>query len=302
MTRPSLGVVIPTRDRPRDLDRVLNALTHQTEAPDSILVVDNSETEENLRLVGSYPTVAVIRDPTPNLPRLFNRGWMALDDDIIGFLNDDAEPSETWVADLKQAFVTLPDAAAIGGPTRDERPRALAVLQRDGSLLYRLYDTFLVQGRASDYGYLSAWGAFSIGTEPPATPTRITGLTITNMAVRRQVLQDRGGFDEAFSFSDYDGYFFLCLRDAALPVYAIPTASVVHHVNPNGSTRSPYWITRDRAVLMRRRWGRSIEVSFRLCVGTFAAIGFWTFPRGRFQPRSMLLAVQGCMAGLQARL
>jgi len=302
MARLTLGVVIPTRDRPRDLARLLEALNRQTEPPDSILVVDNSEGDANSRLIKSYPSVTTIQDSTPNLPRLFNRGWNALNDEIIGFLNDDAEPSSSWVSDLKQAFAALPDAAAIGGPTWDEQPRSLARLRRDRSLLYRLYDIFLVDGRASEYGYLSPWGSFSIGTEPPSTPTRVSGLTITNMAVRRDVLKKRGGFDEAFSFSDYDGYFFLCLKDASLPVYGIATASAVHHVNPVGSTRSPYWITRDRAILLRRRRGRSAAISARLALGTLAVIGFWTFRAGRFEPRSMLLAVRGCLAGLQARI
>jgi glycogen synthase len=270
-----IDTVIPTRNRAADLKACLGSLVPQLHSNDSVIVIDNGSTDETPTVLRSFEGLEVIHDDAKSLSILFNRGWRASSAEIIAFLNDDAVPDPTWLADLKHWFSVLPDAAAIGGPTRDQSARLLSRLNARQSPLIRLYDCFLLQNRLVEFGVLTPWGAFSIGVEPPSTPARVTGLTITNMAVRRAALETVGGFDQDFLYAHIDGYFFVELQRRNLAMYAVPGASVRHFVNPVGSTRSPYFTNRDQAIFLGKLKPDTRKDRFRLRLNKVALLGFW---------------------------
>lgn len=271
----SISIVIPTKNRVRDLTRCLYALSKQSAPSLEIVVIDNGSTDGTWKKLAEFPAVKAIWDPTPCLPRLFNVGWMASSGEIIGFLNDDAEPCANWVEQVSHWFQTLPDAGAIGGPMHDLALRRMKTAASRHSLLLRLYDEFLLQGRLDDYGLQTRWGAYSIGDRGPLEPTLVTALTITNMAVKRSVLEKYSGFDETFQFSNYDGMLFDVLNRGGVRMYAVPTASVIHHVNPSGSTRSAFYLAADYAVFHRKLSPSGFKERSLLQMNSFASLLFW---------------------------
>lgn len=262
MSKPRVVVVIPTLNRVDDLQRCLDSLMAQTIAPDEIRVIDNGSTDGTLELVKRYPVIVTLV-PGQLLSRLFNLSWQLVDADFVGYLNDDAAVVPEWLGHILETFATMPQAAVIGGPTiamRDQeiyRTYQMLIHSRWLAWLARFYDRFIHEGRLFDVGAYSESGAYSIGGSlreclKHERPYPVTLLSITNMVVRRSVLQALNGFDESFRYAHIDGDLFLRLKEAGYASVFDPKAVAWHYVNPTGLTRSAYVLSRDQAHLYRK--------------------------------------------------
>jgi glycosyltransferase involved in cell wall biosynthesis len=80
-----LTVVIPTKDRPDELAKVLEALAQQTEKPQAVIVVDSGQSVE--ALVRSFG-LAYLRSE-PGQIRQRNLGIDVVQTPLVGFLDDD---------------------------------------------------------------------------------------------------------------------------------------------------------------------------------------------------------------------
>lgn len=95
-----LGYVVPTKDRPDDLVKLLDSLARQTRLPDRIVVVDGSDTPVEAVVV-AHPNLPLdyVRIYPPSLARQRNAGMAKIGRDIAvaGYLDDDLvlEPDAT---------------------------------------------------------------------------------------------------------------------------------------------------------------------------------------------------------------
>jgi len=104
-TRPTVSVIVCTRDRPRDLQRCLAALQRSSVKPDETIVVDNApETEESRELCAGLAEVRYVHEPRPGLSVARNTGIRAAQGEIIAFTDDDVEVHPKWVTRLPNAF------------------------------------------------------------------------------------------------------------------------------------------------------------------------------------------------------
>lgn len=87
-----LALVVPTKDRPEDLRKLLASLRRQTRMPDQIIVVDGSE-QVIVPVIAEFPelTVDYARVYPPSLAKQRNAGMARLREDITlaGYLDDD---------------------------------------------------------------------------------------------------------------------------------------------------------------------------------------------------------------------
>ncbi|MEQ8505359.1 MAG: glycosyltransferase [Rhodospirillales bacterium] len=87
-----LAYVVPTKDRPDDLAKLLDSINQQTRMPVQIVVVDGSEPAIK-HVTDKYPQLPItyVREVPPSLTRQRNAGMAALHDDvtIAGYLDDD---------------------------------------------------------------------------------------------------------------------------------------------------------------------------------------------------------------------
>jgi glycosyltransferase involved in cell wall biosynthesis len=87
-----IAFVIPTKDRPDDLRKMLASLAQQTRRPDQVIVVDGSDPEVR-RVVHEAHALDVeyVREFPPSLARQRNAGMARVRDDITlaGYLDDD---------------------------------------------------------------------------------------------------------------------------------------------------------------------------------------------------------------------
>jgi glycosyltransferase involved in cell wall biosynthesis len=92
--RPSVGVVIPTRNRPELLARAIDAVAAQdyAGAVRTVVVFDQATPDYLLARGGDRPLMVLVNTRTPGLAGARNTGILALDTDLVAFCDDD----DTW--------------------------------------------------------------------------------------------------------------------------------------------------------------------------------------------------------------
>jgi glycosyltransferase involved in cell wall biosynthesis len=106
--RPSVGVVIPTRNRPELLARAIEAVRAQ-DYPGTVrtvVVFDQAAPDYLLARGGDRPLMVLVNTRTPGLAGARNTGILSLDTDLIAFCDDD----DTWApAKLTRQVTELGD-------------------------------------------------------------------------------------------------------------------------------------------------------------------------------------------------
>jgi GT2 family glycosyltransferase len=167
-----LSVVMSVHNRARDLARCLQSLAPQDAEIHERIVVDDGSADD---------TAAVAREAGCTVLRLATRrgicaarnpGAARATGEVIAFIDDDTMVLTGWAAGLRAAFAD--GAAIVGGEILQPEPRSLAEFYRVGA---RCHDQ---QGRN---GFLP----FVCGA---------------NLAIRRDVFCQLGGFDETLPASE----------------------------------------------------------------------------------------------------
>jgi glycosyltransferase involved in cell wall biosynthesis len=111
-----VSVVVPTRDRPRQLEACLRALDAQTATSLEIVIVDDASTDATAvaNVVATCPRARLVRADGRGPAAARNAGTAAATGDIVCFTDDDCRPEPHW-ADALAARVDSGGAAA--GPT-----------------------------------------------------------------------------------------------------------------------------------------------------------------------------------------
>jgi GT2 family glycosyltransferase len=180
-------VVINTLNRHRHLERALAGLREQTVRPFEVIVVNGPSDDDTGQLLDSLKgRVRALSCPEASLGRSRNIGVDAAGGEIVAFVDDDAVPAPSWLAQLLSAYRSRRVAAA-GGPVFDV-PKNQAV--------WRLC-TCTRLGAVDTSGQLQSRHQWKPGADP------FGYLPGCNMSFRRAVIAEIGGFDEQLS-STYD--------------------------------------------------------------------------------------------------
>jgi len=173
------SVVIPTYNRKDILRHCIEAATKQDYPDYEVIVADDGSTDGTEEMVRrEFPQVRYIRQEVNRGPAAArNRGIQAATGDFVAFTDDDCVPPPDWLARLAQGFIDYPQAAAVGGI--QEAPEQ--VLRTHILARYERFVTRKVYGLGK---------APVIGSPAPGGTN--------NLAIRRQVLLEVGGFDETF--------------------------------------------------------------------------------------------------------
>jgi GT2 family glycosyltransferase len=211
---PRVSVVMPTRDRPDQIDRALQAVMSNTLTDFELVLVDQGSRDKAAadiaeQLGKSDPRIRAVRDTGVGASRARNLGAAASSAEIIVFIDDDCEADADWLQSFVSAFDEHPDAGIACGKVTPapSDPR---------------------QG-------------FIVGYLPPKR-RRLTGRLgklldsgiSANMAFRRTAFEEIGGFDEMLG----PGAYFVAMEDqeatyrvlrAGYSLLHVPEANVVHH-------------------------------------------------------------------------
>ncbi len=215
-------VVCTAGTRPLTLGRCLASLQKQSDRAEEVLVVDNST-----RAVLDAAEIAtygarLLREPRGGLDVARTTGARVAAGDVVAYVDDDCEADFKWVERLREAF-------------RDDEVACVTGRVRPA-------DFSLITARWFEQRF-----SFDRGTVPdrfhrddvrpwfPAYPSHLG--TGCNLAVRRGVVQQLGGFDPALDMGTFVGGggdldFFARLLDAGLVAAYAPDCLVRHHHRP----------------------------------------------------------------------
>ena len=206
MAAPRLSVVVASWGRPRSLARCLTALGQMRSTRFEVIVVADDNGCAVARGLPMADSLVILRQEVANISAARNAGIAAAAGEGLGFIDDDAVPEPGWAEALLSAFETA-SVDAVTGP----------VLGRNGVSLQ--WGRMAVDARGRDR-------VLDEGETPRAGETlKLHG---TNMAMRRQILSQTGGFDTGFGFYLDETDFARRLTDLGASIAYLPGA-VVHH-------------------------------------------------------------------------
>lgn len=168
-----VAVCAYTEDRWDDIERGIAALGRQTHPPARILLVIDHHDVLLARARAAFPQAEVVANPGRRGASGARNAAVALATaEVVAFLDDDAEPADTWLAFLACAYAD--DVVAVGGAAQprwpDRRPAHLA----------------------PELDWIV--GCSYAGQSQERTDVR--NLWGCNMSVRREAFLAAGGFDE----------------------------------------------------------------------------------------------------------
>ncbi len=236
----SFSIIIATAGRVESLCRLLQSLykvENREETGVEIIVANNAPDEATARAVQTvvqtyerrkrFPCWQV-REPLPGKCRAQNRAIPLAKGAILAFLDDDVEVTPQWLHSLASFFASFPHEVMQGSIVMRDEDRKNPQLQ--GALgRYRTIDFI-------DYG----WPA---GTD-------IRTLTGGNIAVRREVFQRVGMFDDRLGpgqagYSE-DVEFAKRLLKAGMRIGYEPRVSVYNEMDPIRLTEESFRIRHER--------------------------------------------------------
>ncbi len=195
--KPLVSVIIPTYNRARFLKEALASVLAQTYRPLEIIVVDDGSTDETSKVVSRFP-VRYVRTPHRGVAAARNRGLSKARGALIAFLDSD----DLWLPRKIEVQVSFferqPEAVAVqteevwlrGGKRVNPKKRHR---KPSGHFFDRALELCLISPSA--------------------------------VMLRREVLEEIGGFDETFPVcEDYELWLRLLAR---YPVYLIPEPLVI---------------------------------------------------------------------------
>ncbi|MBP7866000.1 MAG: glycosyltransferase [Acidobacteria bacterium] len=217
--RAAPELILATRDRPRDLERLVASLRRST-CPVDLRVIDSAPSSEDTRRFCEREGIRYHRCPHPGKSRALNLGIRASEAEYLLFTDDDAVVDANWARALTDGF-------------RDPAVRAVVGLvlplrvQTRAQYLFEHHVELYGMGGLRRGFWEREYGPF----DSPFAASRVgTGV---NMAVRREVFETLGPLDTALSpgtptgaGEEVDLYFRILRRGGAI-LYT-PRARVLH--------------------------------------------------------------------------
>ena len=213
---PSMSVVICAHNAEATIDECLEH-TCSLDYPNlEVLVVDDGSSDLTAEIARRHPRATVLSIPHSGLATARNEGLLATAGEIVAYLDSDAYPTPEWPYYLAMGFEKN-DVVGVGGP--NECPPA---------------DTMRAQQIASAPG-----GPIHVLLSDDLAE-HIPGC---NMAFRRSVLEELGGFDPIYMVAGDDVDFCWRVLDRDWEIAFHPAALVWHH--PRSAIRA----------YLRQQWG-----------------------------------------------
>lgn len=187
------SVVIPTKNRTAQIERLVASLARQESPTCEIIVVDQSDQPAELtglapsELERGAPRLVYLHDPTiDGLTAARNIGLSKAASPYVIFLDDDAQPEPRCLRLLVEALERYPNLLAVGGLISNYSPPPLPI---------RWFRRLFYLGPLYDERQAAYWRARSYQPGRLIPTTKLNGGC---MAFRRETIMSVGGFDSRY--------------------------------------------------------------------------------------------------------
>lgn len=226
--QPTISVVVVSRRRPEALKRALVGISQLRYPAFEVVVVADAA---GLAAANDLPfgdQLKTVEYETPNISAARNRGIAHAAGEVVAFIDDDAVPETGWLHHLAIPFAK-PEVVAAGGYVRG----------RNG---------IGFQWQAQSVDGTGEGLPLDVNGDESVILTPNNGRAIktegTNMAFRRMVLAELGGFDPAFHYYLDETDVNLRLAAAGHKTAIVPRAEV-HHGYAENRQRTAARVPRD---------------------------------------------------------
>jgi GT2 family glycosyltransferase len=215
-----VSVVVPTGGEPDSLERLLGALDRQTIPAEryDVVVVVNPPNDDALRLVerhGDRLRVQALGRPRRGRAAACNAGLAVARGTLVAFLDDDMRPVEDWLERHLEAHARAPSSVVLGAVPvlldRSSQP-----IERWVGARFAFHHERLLE---------------------PGHSFHLRDFFTGNASLPRLVLEEVGGFDEAFGlYGHEDLELFIRLRRAGIEAVFEPRAIAFQRYTKTFST------------------------------------------------------------------
>jgi len=294
-TPPFFSVVIPNFNGQRHLAGLFAALDKQTFADFEVIFADDASSDGSVAFVeDAYPAARLLTN-RHNLGFVANANAAcdAALGRVIVLLNNDTEPDADWLAELVKTITQHPEAAIVAS-------KLLLFDQRT-----KLHTTGDLLGRDGIPRNRGVWeedrGQFDSQTE-------IFGGCGGAMAIRKDVWQALGGFDEDFWMYLEDVDFAFRAQLAGWKAVYAPTARVYHKLSSSGGDDlSSFYVGRNTLWMLAKNMPTGLLlrhlpeiVTAQLSIA-IDALRNWRGTAARARLRGQLAGLAGLPAQLRKR-
>ncbi len=272
MSAPRLSVVVCTHNRPRDLERCLDALAALEDAPE-VIVVDSASRPPCRDLVMGYESrlraLVYVYEAEPGLSRARNRALGSAGGRIVAFVDDDAAPRPDWAMRIVAAFDD-PSVGCVGG--------ACAAVFEDAAVRPPWLSDRLLQFA----------GITRFGSEAREARSSAEWPFGANIAFRAEVLRGNEPFPEELGrdgttlLSGEESAVVEAVRAAGWKIWLEPTAVVDHAVHAERCSSRYYWRRLWWAGVTRARGAdSSVRLGLRLILAAPIRLALYAVTRDR---------------------
>lgn len=198
---PRISVVVCSFNGERTIRDCFEGLLRLDYPNYEVIVVNDGSMDSTRSIALEYP-FQVISTENRGLSNARNLGWRAATGEIVAYTDDDAHPDPQWLKYLAATFLNT-SHAGVGGPNiapRDDGPIAECVANAPGGPIH-----VLLSDREAEH---------------------IPGC---NMAFRKKILQEIGGFDPQFRAAGDDVDVCWQIQQQGWTLGVSPAAVVWHH-------------------------------------------------------------------------
>jgi len=163
-----VSVILLTKNSAATVQKSVESIFQQTRQPDEVVVVDGNSGDGTLDIVKKYP-VKLVSEPGLGFGYARNLGFKNASGDLVFFIDSDCYAEPDWIEKTLPHFDSNPEIAAVTGPT--------SLWNRESAVARFLA---CVGGRMN----------------MPKQPRFVKIAPTMNLALRREVVDEVGGFDE----------------------------------------------------------------------------------------------------------
>ena len=181
----TISFVVPAYNEEKHLTKTLIAITSEIERTGckaEIIVVNNASTDGTRELAASFPEVVVVDEPVKGLVQARRAGFLRANGDLIANVDADTIVPEGWLNRVLAEFRHRPGLVALSGP-------------------YIYYDVPKRTRAAVQAFYVMGFGLYVLNRFVLRSGSMLQG---GNFVVRREALEEIGGYNPSFSFYGED--------------------------------------------------------------------------------------------------